>query len=508
MHTGKPSSGGLFETDDTLAVIVELVLRTAWMLLRAAWRVVWFLLRAPVLAVLVVGGVVLDARAGHTITLAALLGLVVALVVWGLVWPGSYRAHLGPRVAVAWRMPVYRLHWPVVASRTGLVSYAHDRGGRSDRATPSLRKLTVTPAGIERLWLRLPVGLTPDDVAHRLDGIAHGFGAREARLVPVTPGWAVVELHRRDALAKTIRPLPAEETVRLAGVPVGRCEDGTLWRFRLLGTHVLVAGATGSGKGSVVWSLLHGLAPAITAGWVQVWAVDPKGGMELRPGQGLFSRFEDATPETMCDLLEDLVAVMDTRAQALAAEGVRKHRARPGSPHVLAVIDELATLTAFADRATTRRIDQALGLLLTKGRAVGITVLAAVQDPGKDVVGWRDLFPTRIALRLDNPLQVDMVLGDGARDTGARADHISETTPGVAYVRVEGTRTIRRVRAAYLTDDDVTALAAAVTASPALTVPRPVTMPAEATVETGPSTSRPRSPRKPRTPRHPVVDEA
>ena len=90
----------------------------------------WFLLRAPVLAVLVVGGVVLDARAGHTVTLAALLGLVVALVVWRLVWPDSYRAHVGPRVAVAWRMPVYRLHWPIVASRTGLVSYAHDRGGR------------------------------------------------------------------------------------------------------------------------------------------------------------------------------------------------------------------------------------------------------------------------------------------------------------------------------------------------------------------------------------------
>ena len=102
-----------------------------------------------------------------------------------------------------------------------------------------------------------------------------------------------------------------------------------------------------------------------------------------------------------------------------------------------------------------RRIEQALGLLLTKGRAVGITVLAAVQDPGKDVVGWRDLFPTRVAMRLDNPIQVDMVLGEGARDMGATADHISELTPGVAFVRVEGTRAIRRVRSSYLTDDDI-----------------------------------------------------
>jgi S-DNA-T family DNA segregation ATPase FtsK/SpoIIIE len=64
-------------------------------------------------------------------------------------------------------------------------------------------------------------------------------------------------------------------------------------------------------------------------------------------------------------------------------------------------------------------------------------------------------------MRLDNPIQVDMVLGDGARDRGAYADHISERTPGVAYVRMEGSRDIRRVRAAYLTDNDVTALSTA-----------------------------------------------
>ncbi len=95
-----------------------------------------------------------------------------------------------------------------------------------------------------------------------------------------------------------------------------------------------------------------------------------------------------------------------------------------------------------------------------------------MQDPGKDVVGWRDLFPTRVAMRLDNPIQVDMVLGEGARDMGATADHINEQTPGVAFVRIEGTRAIRRVRASYLTDDDIHALAGSVTASPALTAPR------------------------------------
>ena len=273
------------------------------------------------------------------------------------------------------------------------------------------------------------------------------------------PGRVWLELHRKDVLAATVPPLPISEEVSLAAVPVGVHEDGTSWRFRLSGTHVLIAGATGAGKGSVLWSLLRGLAPAIHAGSVQVWAIDPKGGMELGPGRPLFARFEDRDAEAMCELLEELVEAKDARAKDLAEPGMRVHRASSASPHVLVVVDELATLTAFAERKVTARIDKALGLLLTQGRACGITVLAAVQDPGKDVVGWRDLFPTRLAMRLDNAIQVDMVLGDGARDRGARADEINELTPGVAFVRVEGTRALRRVRASYLTDADLVDLA-------------------------------------------------
>ena len=201
-----------------------------------------------------------------------------------------------------------------------------------------------------------------------------------------------------------------------------------------------------------------GLSPAIRDGWVQVWALDPKGGMELGLGRGAFARFEGGSPEAMCDLLEEAVDLKTRRSLDLATHGKRVHQPSAESPHLVIVIDELATLSAFAERTVVRRIEHALGLLLTQGRAVGITVIAAVQDPGKDVVSWRDLFPTRIAMRLDNPIQVDMVLGDGARERGAQADHISELTPGVAYVRIEGSRDVRRVRSAYLTDEDVLAL--------------------------------------------------
>ena len=63
------------------------------------------------------------------------------------------------------------------------------------------------------------------------------------------------------------------------------------------------------------------------------------------------------------------------------------------SPHILAVIDELATLTAFAKRSVVRRIDQALGILLTQGACLRHHGAGCGSGPGKDVVAWQDLFP-------------------------------------------------------------------------------------------------------------------
>ena len=101
--------------------------------------------------------------------------------------------------------------------------------------------------------------------------------------------------------------------------------------------------------------------------------------------------------------------------------------------------------------------------LTTQGRAVGYSVIAALQDPRKVLLSIRNLFPDRIAMRLDEPEQMDMVLGDGARDRGALADLIStdETTgAGVAYVRLATDPDPVRVRAAWVTDADIRAMAA------------------------------------------------
>jgi S-DNA-T family DNA segregation ATPase FtsK/SpoIIIE len=255
-------------------------------------------------------------------------------------------------------------------------------------------------------------------------------------------------------------------------MPVGRCEDGQLWLIRVHGTHVLIAGATGAGKASLLWSIVRAMLPAMAAGLVRVWAADPKL-MELAYGRAIFDRYGRyaADPEAIVAMLEDAVAEMQARAAQFAGKR-REHTPTPEHPFIVILVDEVAFLTAYLpDRQLRDRVKAALATLTTQGRAVGFCVIAALQDPRKEVMSIRNLFPDRIAMRLDEPEQVDMVLGDGARNRGALADLIPTdpaTGAGIAYVRLETDPDPVRVRAAWVTDSDIAAMAAEYAPAPGL----------------------------------------
>jgi S-DNA-T family DNA segregation ATPase FtsK/SpoIIIE len=163
-------------------------------------------------------------------------------------------------------------------------------------------------------------------------------------------------------------------------------------------------------------------------------------------------------------MLEAAAAGMQSRAASLAGQQ-RDHTPTREHPFVVVVLDEVAFLTAYQpDRKLRERVMAALATLTTQGRAVGYCVVAALQDPRKDVLTIRNLFPDKIAMRLDEPEQVDMVLGDGARDRGAACELISSDPAigaGVAYVRLEADPDPVRVRAAWVSDTDIRAMCAA-----------------------------------------------
>ena len=203
--------------------------------------------------------------------------------------------------------------------------------------------------------------------------------------------------------------------------------------------------------------------PLLQAGLARVLAADPKL-MELAYGRIIFDTYGPyaADPAAIAAMLEQAVADMQVRATRFA--GVqRDHTPTREHPFTVVLVDEVAFLTAYQpDRKLKDRIMAALATLTTQGRAVGYAVVAALQDPRKDVLTIRNLFPDRIAMRLDEPEQTDMVLGDGARDRGAACELISAdpaTGAGVAFVRLEADPDPVRVRAGWVTDADIRAMA-------------------------------------------------
>lgn len=306
---------------------------------------------------------------------------------------------------------------------------------------------------------------TNDGVA---DAMAQYLGVTKVRVRQAGPGFVRIELRTFDTLSEPVVSAQEATGVDLEAVDTGMREDGRVWLLRVLHAHILLAGATGSGKGSVLWSIIRGIGPAIKAGYVDVWMADPKGGMEFGRGEELWVRFQ-WTADGILEMLNEAVQVMENRASALRSAGVRKHVPAPDAPLILIIIDEAAALSAYATRDQRTEFERLLGLLLSQGRAVGVSVIAALQDPSKETMPFRQLFPVRIGLRLDEPTQTAMVHGQGSKDRGALCHEIPDTTPGVGYVGEDGTSEFVRVRAYWIDDDQADAIVDAYAPTPVAT---------------------------------------
>ncbi|MET7668995.1 FtsK/SpoIIIE domain-containing protein [Micromonospora luteifusca] len=476
----------------------------AFLLVRLAVAVVRFAVSAlrhwrawPAVALVLVAVDVHQSR-GWWPHLLVLLVLATAGIVW--FWRGrdSFHRHVVLRGVTVWRrLWVYRRQWHEAMTLCGLVK-KYDGGEK----VPDLLSVRCSYA-TDEVVLRMPRGQNPEAYHKAARDLAYSFGTRHCRVFsgrrqapPVRSGrlaWLLRRVDairfrdrprhvwlvfiRRDPLTRIVAPLPVPARPDFTALPLGLREDLAVYCLRLLATHVLIGGATRMGKGSVIWSLLRALAAGIRSGLVRVWAIDPKGGMELSIGRPLFSRYVDDDWSRMADMLDDAVTRMRARQRLLRGK-VRVHTPTVDEPLIVIVIDEIAALLAYLPDSDIRnRIAQSLGLLLSQGAGLGVLVVAATQDPRKEVVSVRDLFPTRIALGLTERGHVDLLLGDGARDRGALADQIPLSAKGVAYVLLDGQPEPARVRFSYLADDVIRDMAAMFPAPPEM-APEPVEAPA------------------------------
>jgi DNA segregation ATPase FtsK/SpoIIIE, S-DNA-T family len=448
----KRGTGSQRSNDDW---IVELTLELIWAMFKAAGYLLWLAILFPALGVPAFISLTMMLRYGIGAGMLTAIGIGAGYGLWAALDAQSFESWIAQpmrqRFQMWWR---YSRTWETVCALNGLTARHEDR-----ILTPLLRSVWIGKH-TDVIDLRVVTGQCVADWQKRTRELAAAWRADRLTIRATAPGEVRITITRYDVLAQPIRlPRPQPSTnIDLSAVPVGITDTHQWWRVPVLGNHLLIAGATGAGKGSVLWSLIAGLAPSVNTGQVRLCVIDPKGGMELGAGAALFNAFSHDATDTTLDVLRSLVSVMHARANRLRGH-TRLHTPTPAEPLYVLIIDEIAALTAYVtDRKIRTEIAHLLGLLLSQGRAVGISVVAAIQDPSKDTLPVRQLFTVRIGLRLTEASQTAMVLGQGARDAGAECDLIADTTPGVGYVMIDGTAQPQRVRAFHVTDPDITDL--------------------------------------------------
>ena len=286
--------------------------------------------RHPLAASVLALAAVTWVKLGWVTLVALVLAAVVMLIAWRWFWPVSFSRWVGRPARGKWRTWCYRRRWAAVMTIAGVAPWYQGR-----TLLPVLGKVTATrytdrvhgPAGLRAS----PRPTSPSTRRTWRTGSARCC----AGSAPPGPGAVVLEFIRRDALAALVPALPIPDHPDLKALPVGRREDGLPWLVKLHGTHVLIAGATGAGKASLLWGLVRAMFPLMQAGLVRVLAADPKL-MELAYGRVIFESYGAyaADPAAIAAMLDQAVADMQDRAGPVRRTAARPHphRSRTRSP--------------------------------------------------------------------------------------------------------------------------------------------------------------------------------
>ncbi len=306
-------------------------------------------------------------------------------------------------------------------------------------------------------------GVKVSQVVNLGDDLALALKSASVRIVGPIPGRGTVaiEVPNTEAATVYLREIfvSAEFAESKGRLPLALGKDVT--GVPVVGDltampHLLVAGATGSGKSvglnSMICSILYKATPAD----VRFLLIDPKR-LELSVYEGI--------PHLLAPVVTDakeaaarlrwIVGKMDDRYKALQAKQVRNiegyNKAVPPEerlPYWIVVVDELADLMM----ASAGEVQTSLVRLAQIARAVGIHLIIATQRPSVDVVTGliKANFPTRVAFQVASKVDSRTVLdGNGAEQLLGRGDMIFVPPGANKQMRVHG---------AWVADDEVRAI--------------------------------------------------
>ncbi len=296
------------------------------------------------------------------------------------------------------------------------------------------------------------------------DDIAYALATPDVRIIAPIPGKSAIGVEvpnrHRDfvMLGDILRSKAAKEARHPLTVALGKDVQGRAHMVNLATMpHMLIAGATGAGKSSLVNCFVTSLLMRTTPEDVRLVLVDPKR-VEM-------SHFADVPhllspiivhPKRAAEALKWIVREMELRYEMLATVGVRDidgyeegHRAGtlripPGQeskfehlPFIVVVIDELADLMMIAPRD----VEDAICRIAQMARAVGIHLIVATQRPSVDVVTGliKANIPSRVALMTSSQADSRVILDtNGAEKLVGHGDMLFAPANASKATRLQG----------------------------------------------------------------------
>ena len=307
-------------------------------------------------------------------------------------------------------------------------------------------------------------GVRLSKIANLCDNIALRLAASSVRIVAPIPGKHAVGIevpNERRAIV-SFKEIVESETFKNAKmeVPVvlGKDITGDVQVVELTHTpHLLIAGATGSGKSVCVNSIILSILYRRSFNEVKLILIDPKI-VELKLYNGIPHLLTPVItePKRAFQALQYCICEMERRYSLLDAMGVRdiksynkkiveKSMATDKLPYIVVIIDEFADLMA----TTGKELESTLARLAAMSRAVGIHLVLATQRPSIDVITGliKANIPSRIAFmvagKFDSRIIIDMV---GAEKLLGRGDMLFSGSTDAFPVRMQG---------AFVSDDEV-----------------------------------------------------
>lgn len=264
---------------------------------------------------------------------------------------------------------------------------------------------------VSRFEFKPDLGIKLSKISNLANDLALALHAEKIRIIAPIPGKGVVgiEVPNKNRETVYLKDLISNEQFLNHGsktyVPIGKNITGNPFYYSIaLMPHLLIAGATGSGKSVFINSVLNSLLFRTTPEELRFILIDPKR-IELSVYNGIPHLIRGVITDQSAALqyLLKSIECMEQRYKEFARVGVRNiqgynSKIKDKKPYIFIVIDELADLMMRSGKD----VEKAIIRLAQMSRAVGIHLILATQRPSVDVITGliKANFPARVAFQV------------------------------------------------------------------------------------------------------------